>query len=99
MSGGSYNYLEYLTLDTRVDDLKDMHARLIGLAKFECGHDEVLRAGYLRAAVETGRIIAVLDVPEWLRLVWHAVEWRDSADWGQEQLEQVVIDAVPDGVP
>lgn len=84
MSGGSYNYLyswpEDLT--SRRNDLEEMAKRLEGLAW----------AG--PAAAETRRIIHLLDEAEatarTLHDAWHAIEWWDSCDWGEDQAREDV---------
>lgn len=84
MSGGSYNYLAtHVTgLEDRSDDIVRMAARLDGL-------------GYAtEAAAETRKVLEILDeaekVAQRLYDVWHAVEWWDSGDSGEEQVRKAV---------
>lgn len=85
MSGGSYNYLAtHVTgLEDRHDDIVEaLAARLDGL-------------GYAtEAAAETRKVLEILDeaekVAQRLYDVWHAVEWWDSGDSGEEQVRKAV---------
>lgn len=85
MSGGSYEYLysaaENDTLESHREELERMRARLAEL-------------GATRAAWRTGEVIRLLDAAKadarQLEQVWHAVEWWDSCDWGEEQVREVL---------
>jgi hypothetical protein len=91
MSGGSYNYL-YIYADdprelvSRLGTLKEMSERLSGLP-------------YAKdAAIETERIIAMIERletqvrvrAEALADVWHAIEWWDSCDYGEDRVKEVL---------
>lgn len=84
MSGGSYNYLCYQTddLTRHRSDLQQMAERLGGL-DWATG-----------AAAATRNVIRLLDqaeaAAEKLGDVWKAVEWWDSADWGEDQVREAV---------
>ncbi len=82
MSGGSYNYLCYQDLDTlRQSNLKAMIERLR-----ELGHED--------AAQESAKIFDLFDeietIMDRMREVWHAVEWRDSGDYGRDQTTRII---------
>ena len=84
MSGGSYNYLCYNTdeLTSHRGSLKAMAERLAAL-------------GWAPEAAEaTQRLIDDLDrvaaAAEALKDVWHAVEWWDSCDYGEDQVREEI---------
>lgn len=85
MSGGSYNYLCNAYADdimSRVETMREMAGRL----------DDVCP----KAAGKTREILAIyreLDqrIDE-LRDIWKAVEWRDSCDWGEDQLAEAAAE-------
>jgi hypothetical protein len=88
MSGGSYNYLaEHPVgdLESRRGSIEAMRDRL---AQLEA--DGV--PGAARAARITRYVLIHLDLAEAraqeLADVWHAVEWRDSCDWGDDTMRQ-----------
>jgi hypothetical protein len=82
VSGGSYNYLCFHTdnLTEHLGDLEEMSKRLDGLPWAS------------DAAADTRRVLALLEqafqVAQGLGEVWRAVEWWDSADWGEEQVRE-----------
>jgi hypothetical protein len=80
VSGGSHNYLYSadLSWNSRNDDLEAMAARLEEL-------------GVPDAAEQTRALLAP-ELPQSspLRDLWHAVEWTDSGDWGDDQLAEAV---------
>lgn len=85
MSGGGYGYL----YDSRVT--------LVGSTDFYHGRDEALREmlarlkalGWNDAAAATEAVLGALEAVDWqirmLGNVWHAVEWWDDGDIGEEQ--------------
>lgn len=91
MSGGSYNYLyvwanDFDELMSRRGNLKEMSERLSGLP-------------YAKdAALETERILAMIERvevqvearAEALADVWHAVEWWDSCDSGEDGVKKAL---------
>lgn len=88
MSGGSYNYLaehQPGELEARRGDIEAMRGRLAELA-------EQRVPGAARAARLTRYVLIHLDLAEQraqeLTDVWHAVEWRDSCDWGDDTMRQ-----------
>lgn len=91
MSGGSYNYLcerfpEDLLHFQGGDDLTRMIARL---KEIRGGEDAAADAERLRSVI----IQAHVDVTRWLdrlKPVFKAVEWRDSSDWGEDQMLEYV---------
>jgi hypothetical protein len=92
MSGGSYNYLGLICYDdlgellAKEGDLRDMADRLAGLGYAEDAAREteelltMLRQWKTRAEVRVRR----------LNDVWHAVEWWDSADWGEDRVREAL---------
>jgi hypothetical protein len=88
VSGGSYNYLCHVWdlpgLLDREGDLEAMADRLAGLGYAEDAARETqellvqLRQWKVRADVRVQRLAPV----------WQAVEWRDSGDWGEEQIRE-----------
>lgn len=90
MSGGSYNYLCHAILSEHTDNLRRMYDRLRELEQKKAARREESKA-YGLAADATGRILAALDVPDALSAVWYAVEWRDSCDWGEDQMDNHVL--------
>jgi len=91
MSGGAYEYLYVWAGDLdelikRRGDLEAMSERLSGLP-------------YAKdAALETERLLAMIQRfeiqvrarGEALKDVWHAVEWWDSADYGEDQVKEAL---------
>lgn len=92
MSGGSYNYLaehESGSLEARRGDIEAMRGRLAEL--------EAQRVpGAARAARLTRHVLIHLDLAEAraqeLADVWHAVEWRDSSDWGDDTMRHALAE-------
>jgi hypothetical protein len=84
MSGGSYNYLYCHSdeLTSHRGDLQDMAVRLEGLP------------WAAQAATATRRLMVMLDdvaaLARSLEGSWHAVEWWDSGDWGEESTRREV---------
>ncbi len=84
MSGGSYDYLAHrgTHLGRYTGALERMAQRLEGLSW----------AG--PAAAETRRVIRMLDEAErladTLEAPWHAIEWWDSNDWGEDDARKDV---------
>jgi len=88
VSGGSYNYL-YAAVD--LEDLQAQRHNLEGMAQRLAG------LGYAQdAARETEELLVLLrqwEIRAAVRLkrladVWHAVEWRDSCDWGDDTMRE-----------
>jgi hypothetical protein len=85
VSGGGYGYL----YDSRVT--------LVGSTDFYHGRDEALREmlarleglGWTDAADATRAVIDALGAVDWqIRMlggVWHAIEWWDDGDIGEEE--------------
>ena len=86
MSGGSYNYLcDKARWGEVVDipaDLDEMAERLAGLPYAA------------KAAADTAAVIETLrtaqEQAKELADVWHAIEWWDSNDWGEDQAAKVI---------
>lgn len=92
MSGGSYNYLcAYRELEGLLEhqgDLEEMADRLAGLGYAEDAARETqellvqLRQWKVRAEVRAERLAGV----------WKAVEWWDSADWGEDRVKEALAE-------
>lgn len=84
MSGGSYDYLftRVRPLGEQRTQLEEMAVRLEGLP------------WAAQAAAETRRCLKMIDdaerIAETLTDVWHAIEWWDSGDWGEDGARKVV---------
>lgn len=92
MSGGSYNYLyahPQGDLEARRGSIEAMRNRLAGLEA-----DRV--PGAARAARLTRYVLIHLDLAEQkaqeLADVWHAIEWWDSCDYGEEDVRKALTD-------
>jgi len=88
MSGGSYNYLaEHPTgdLEARRHNIEAMRDRIAQLEAKGV-------PGAARAHRLTRYVLIHLDLAEQraqeLADVWHAVEWRDSCDWGDDTMRE-----------
>lgn len=88
MSGGSYNYLAEHPpgdLEARRGTIEAMRDRLTEL-------EAQGTPGAARAARLTRYVLIHLDLAEAraqeLADIWHAVEWRDSCDWGDNTMRQ-----------
>lgn len=89
MSGGSYNYLCYSDFEQLIErqgDLEAMSARLAGLGWAE---DAARETEELIVLLRQWKVRAETRV-ERLKDVWHAVEWWDSSDYGEDQVRQAV---------
>ncbi|MET7687962.1 hypothetical protein ABZT06_08275 [Streptomyces sp. NPDC005483] len=90
MSGGSYNYLCYMQdledLQSHRHDLEEMASRLAGLGYAQDAAREteelllLLRQWETRAAARVQRLADV----------WHAVEWLDSSDSGEDGVREAL---------
>jgi hypothetical protein len=90
MSGGSYNYLCH---SWDLEDLLKQKASLSDMA------DRLSALGYAEdAAKETYTLLVLLRQfetraevhAERLRDLWKAVEWWDSADWGEDSVRKAL---------
>jgi hypothetical protein len=88
VSGGSYNYLAEHPpgdLEARRGSIERMRDRLSGLEAEGV-------PGAARAARLTRYVLIHLDLAEAraqeLADIWHAVEWRDSCDWGDATMRE-----------
>jgi len=86
MSGGSYDYLCWNT-----DDLERRRGMVDAMAK------RLEELGYRDAARATRNVLYLLDgarqAADALSDVWHAVEWRDSGDYGDDSMRKAITDA------
>jgi hypothetical protein len=90
VSGGSYNYLFAKDCDmglfTMEAEIEQMAERLAGLGYAEDAAREteevllIIRQAKVR--IETRQ--------ERLRNIWHAVEWWDSADSGEDRVQEAI---------
>lgn len=84
MSGGSFNYLflSYSPAEVacKEGDLREMAKELEEIAPQH------------PVTAYTKRLVESLDglIPEEVKEVWKGVEWHRSADWGQDQLDEVL---------
>ncbi|MDQ0791979.1 hypothetical protein [Streptomyces sp. B1I3] len=91
MSGGSYNYLycHVSGLETQRGDIEAMRDRLAGLEA-----DRI--PGAARAARLTRYVLIHLDLAEQkaqeLTDVWHAIEWWDSNDYGEDDVREALAE-------
>lgn len=91
MSGGSYNYLycHMGGLEAQRGDIEAMRDRLQGLA-------EQGVPGAAKAVRQTMMILDHFDRAERhaqaLTDVWHAVEWWDSSDYGEDQVHEALAE-------
>lgn len=88
LSGGSYNYLCYRSVEeliTRSDELNDMR-------------DALIKSGYTDIAKDTQRLIEYIESAkvrievlfEQLEPVFHAVEWHESSDYCKDTMIKVL---------
>lgn len=89
MSGGSYDYLcdafDLSDLADKRHQLEAMAERLAGLPWARVPAFETRR---LLDAID--RLSIRVEAAKELRKVWHAVEWWDSCDWGEDQVREAV---------
>lgn len=88
MSGGSLNYLyikedEHLFETQTVDDLETAAAVLVSKGYMDIAKDVLRLAEYIKSAN-----IRVSVLHEQLSDVLHAVEWRLSCDYGDDNLRK-----------
>lgn len=86
MSGGSYNYLCFKVAgEFGPDDsnLLAMIARLEDIGYAQAAHTKTVQVQTKLREVEA----LLADLTK----VWYAVEWRDSCDWGEDQLRAELI--------
>ena len=86
MSGGSYGYLCFKSAEELFQAMSDLEAirdRLIGLGYAE---DAARETEELILIIEQYRIRAGVRVDR-LQHVWHAIEWWDSHDSGEDSVK------------
>jgi hypothetical protein len=99
MSGGSYNYLCYETAEGLIEKgnrewtLEEMRDRLKSMGYDDAAKetDDVLQVvRKVRSALSNGPppIDAMIGR---LRDVWHAVEWRDSNDYSDADVQKAIL--------
>jgi hypothetical protein len=91
VSGGSYNYLYSHAggLEAQRGDIEAMRDRLQELEKQRV-------PGAARAARQTRMVLNHLKLAEQhaqtLSEVWRTVEWRDSGDYGDDQVDEALAE-------
>jgi hypothetical protein len=91
MSGGSYNYLEISLRGEPAEAFR----RCADLAAVR---DRLLQMGYAPEAKEVDEVVALIGRAmllvetriKSLAPILHAVEWRDSMDWGDDDVRAAV---------
>ena len=87
MSGGSFNYL----LDG-AGDIEALATKLTELREMESFLHEHFPDSY--AACDTSEVVALIKLIEnasfRLEIVWKAVEWHQSCDWGQDTRDEII---------
>lgn len=89
MSGGSFNYLtpdNYHEQRSDLTAMKDELWRLVG--KGVPGAEDAYRQ---MTRLDTLLYLSDLLAKD-LETVWHAVEWRESGDWGDDQLREALLE-------
>jgi hypothetical protein len=90
MSGGSYDYL---------GTVYDLDGLLQKRHQLDAMRDRLAGLGYAKdAAMETEELIRTLRQFEVrlevalkrLQPVWHAIEWWDSCDWGEDAVKRTL---------
>ncbi len=88
MSGGSYNYMESWFIRNDLPDDDDSDESLPAMMKRLEEYPE--HSGAVVAATQMRYLLQLCDNLRTrfaqLGPVMHAVEWRDSGDWGEEQM-------------
>lgn len=90
MSGGSYNYLCHAfpeDLSTRMEDIAAVAKRLHQYADEGTPHAR-LAARATEDVLATLRVAGVLA--DRMNEVWHAIEWRDSCDYGDDDVVEAL---------
>jgi len=82
MSGGSFNYLCFVDADRIGERIKDLERMEMRLMELDCPE----------ASGATGAILVMLKALQVqidrLSGVWQAVEWIDSGDYSEGQIEK-----------
>lgn len=88
MSGGSYNYLCYESFPEimeRTEDMETIAYRLIKLGAKDIAEDIRDLINYCKDAKHT-----IMDACERLHEVFRAVEWLDSGDIGEDDMQREI---------
>lgn len=88
MSGGSYNYLCYESFPEimeRTEDMETIAYRLIKLGAKDIAEDIRDLINYCKDAKQT-----IMDACERLHEVFRAVEWFDSGDIGEDDMQKEI---------
>lgn len=88
MSGGAYNYLCYESFPEIVERIEDMEAveyRLTKLGAKDIAEDVRALINYCKDAKQT-----IMDACERLHEVFRAVEWLDSGDIGEDDMQKEI---------
>ena len=88
MSGGSFNYLCYKDTEdllNRISDLEDMRESLIKYGYEDIAKDTQRLIEYIKSAK-----CVIGTLKDMLEPVFHAVEWKESGDWGKDDMIEVL---------
>lgn len=88
MSGGSFNYLCYKDTEdlfNRISDLEDMRESLIKYGYEDIAKDTQRLIEYIKSAE-----CVIGTLKDMLEPVFHAVEWKESGDWGKDDMIEVL---------
>lgn len=89
MSGGSYNYLCYMDIDTIFNETRELESMIDRLSGLGYAADAAREAYELLLTIRQSqvRIEALLQR---LSGVFKAVEWWDSADWTEKEVKEAL---------
>ena len=88
MSGGYFDYLCYKETEdlfNRTGDLEKMREKLIAYGYEDIAKDTQRLIEYIKSA---DCVIGTLK--DMLSPVFHAVEWKESGDWGKDDMIEVL---------
>lgn len=90
MSGGSFNYLCYVTTDDIFERLEDLEYMAAALQDADCedGAKETLHIKYAIEHFQTRMQVRL----ERLQDLWKAVEWEKSCDTSRKDTEKAIAD-------
>lgn len=86
MSGGSFNYLYCKSAGEIGPDDGNLLAMIARLG--DLGYAQAAHARTIEVREKLREVDALIGD---LSKVWHAVEWRDSCDWSEDQMRAEII--------